>query len=65
MVDPSTESGPTLWVNPTAPGRAPENMDGTAAQIVAARHIWEEAVLTFHTFTSVQKALKKQIITVF
>jgi hypothetical protein len=23
MVAPATEAGPTLWVNPTAPGRAP------------------------------------------
>jgi hypothetical protein len=38
---------------------------GTAAQIGAARHIWEEAVLTFCTFNNVQQALKKQIITVF
>jgi hypothetical protein len=52
--------------NPTATGRAPENMDqGTAAQINAAIHIWEEAVLTFRTFNTVQQALKKQIITVF
>jgi hypothetical protein len=64
MVAPATAAGPKLWVNPTDPGRAPENMDGTAVQIVAARHIWEEAVLTFRTFTSVQQALKKQIITV-
>jgi hypothetical protein len=40
-------------------------MEGTAAQIGAARHIWEESVLTFRTFTSVQQTLKKQIITVF
>jgi hypothetical protein len=65
MVAPATEAGPTLWVNPTAPGRAPENMDGTSAQIGAARHIWEEAVLTYRTYTSVQQALKNQIITVF
>jgi hypothetical protein len=38
---------------------------GTAAQLSAARHIWEEAVLTFFTFNTVQRALKKQIITVF
>jgi hypothetical protein len=59
VVAPSTEAEPTLWLNPTAPGRAVENMDGTAAQVSAARHIWEEAVLTFRTFTSVQQALKK------
>jgi hypothetical protein len=66
MVAPETPEGPTIWVNPTVPGRAPENMDqGTAAQISATRHVWEEAVLTFHTFNTVQQALKKNIITVF
>jgi hypothetical protein len=44
------------------PGRAPANTDGTAAQISAARHIWEEDV---QKCTSVQQALKKQIISVF
>jgi hypothetical protein len=38
---------------------------GTAVQLSAARHSWEEAVLTFRTFNTVQQALKKQIITVF
>jgi hypothetical protein len=65
MFAPATEVGPTLWIIPTAPGRAPANIDGTAAQISAARHSWEEAVHTYRTFTSVQQALKKQIITVF
>jgi hypothetical protein len=65
MVAPATEAGPALWTSPTAPGRAPANTDGTAAQISATRHSWEEAVHTYRTFTSVQQALKKQIITVF
>jgi hypothetical protein len=65
MVAPATEVVPTLWVNPTAPGWATENTDGIAAQIGAARHNWEEAVLTYRTYTSVKQALKKQIITVF
>jgi hypothetical protein len=66
MVTPATEVGPTLWVNPTAPGQAPEIVDqGTAAQLSAARHVWEESVLTFRTLSTVQNALKKQIITVF
>jgi hypothetical protein len=64
MVALSIEAGSTLWLNPTAPWRSPENTDGTA-KIGASRHIWEEAVLTFRTYTSVQQALKKQIITVF
>jgi hypothetical protein len=65
MVAPETEAGHTLWISPTAPGRGPANTDGTAAQISAARYIWEEAVHTYRTFTSVQQALKKQIISVF
>jgi hypothetical protein len=52
MVSPATEAGPTLWVNPTAHGRAPGNTDDTAAQISTARHSWEEAVHTYHTYTS-------------
>jgi hypothetical protein len=40
-------------------------MDGTAAQISAAHHVWEEDVQTYGTYTSVQQALKKQIIRVF
>jgi hypothetical protein len=39
-------------------------MDGTAAQISAARHQWEEDVHTYRTCTSIQQALKKQIISV-
>jgi hypothetical protein len=65
MIAPKTVAGPTLWTTPQAPGRAPANTDGTAAQISAARHIWEEDVQTYHTYTSVQQALKKQIISVF
>jgi hypothetical protein len=65
MITPVTDAGPTLWVIPTAPGRAPANTEGTAAQISAARHIWEEDVQTYRTYTSVQQALKKQIISVF
>jgi hypothetical protein len=38
---------------------------GTAVQISAARHVWEEAILTVCTFNTVQQALKKQIINVF
>jgi hypothetical protein len=65
MVSLATEAGPTLWISPTTPGRAPANTDGTAAQISAARNSWEEALHTYHIFTSVQKALNKHIITVF
>jgi hypothetical protein len=65
IVAPATDADPNILVNTTAPGREPENTDGTAAQNGAARHIWEEAVLTYRTYTSVQQAPKKQIITVF
>jgi hypothetical protein len=65
MIAPTTNKEPTLWVTPNAPGRAPATTDGTAAQISGARHIWEEDVQTYQTCTSVQQALKKQIISVF
>jgi hypothetical protein len=65
MIAPTTDSGPTLLITQKAPGRAPANTDGTAAQISAARHIWEEDVQTYQTCTSVQQALKKQNISVF
>jgi hypothetical protein len=39
MVAPATYASPTLWVSPTALGRAPSNTDGTDAQISGARHI--------------------------
>jgi hypothetical protein len=64
-IAPKTDAGPTLWISPQAPGRAPANTDSTAAQISAARHAWEEDVQTYHTYTSVQQSLKKQIISVF
>jgi hypothetical protein len=65
MIAPNIESCPTLWTKPDAPGRASANTDGTAAQISAASHNWEEYVRTYQTYTSVQHALKKQIISVF
>jgi hypothetical protein len=65
IISPATASVPTLCTSPQAPGREPSNTDGTAAQISAARHIWEEDVQTYRTCTSVQQALKKQIISVF
>jgi hypothetical protein len=65
MIAPETGAGPTLWISPQAPGWAPANTDGTAAQISAARHVWEEDVQHYCTYTSVQQALKKQIVSVF
>jgi hypothetical protein len=54
MIAPEMDAGPTLWINPQAPGWAPANKDGTAAQTSAARHVWEEDVHTYRTYTSVQ-----------
>jgi hypothetical protein len=52
------------WDNPESPGRAPAKIDGgTAAQLLAELHRWEEAVVIFRTWTTVEQALKKQIIT--
>jgi hypothetical protein len=65
MIAPTTDAGPTLWKKPQAPGRDPANNNGTSAQISAARHIWEEVIQTYRTYTAVQQALKKQIISVF
>jgi hypothetical protein len=54
------------WINPEAPGRAPTEIDGgTASQLSSERHRWEEAVTTFRTSSTVEQALKRQIITVF
>jgi hypothetical protein len=54
------------WTNTESPGRSPtEITGGLAAQISAERHRWEESVTTFRTRSTVDQALKKQIITVF
>jgi hypothetical protein len=65
IIAPPTAGEPTFWETPNAPGRTPAKTDGTEAQISAARHIWEEDVQTYRKYTSVQQALKKQIICVF
>jgi hypothetical protein len=65
IIAPPTSGEPTLWETPNAPGREPATTDGTAAQISAARHVSEEDVQTYRKYTSVQQALKKQIISVF
>jgi hypothetical protein len=64
-IAPPTAGEPTFWETPCAPGRAPATTDGTAAQLSAARHVWEEDVQTYRTCTSVKQALTKQIIGVF
>jgi hypothetical protein len=45
-IAPPTAGDPTVWKTPNAPGRAPATAEGTAAQISAARHVWEEDVQT-------------------
>jgi hypothetical protein len=65
MIAPTTNGEPTCWITPQAPGRAPATTDVTAAQISTACHMWEEDVQTYRTCTSVQQALKKQIISMF
>jgi hypothetical protein len=54
------------WKNSESPGRAPTEIEGgTASQLSAERHRWEEAVTTFRNRATVEQSLKKQIITVF
>jgi hypothetical protein len=65
MIALTTADAPTFWVTPNSPGRAPATADGTSAQISAASHVWEEDVQNYRTYTSVQQALKKQIIGIF
>jgi hypothetical protein len=65
MIAPTADEEPTLSVTPIAFGREPSTTDGTAAQISAAHHMWEEDVQTYRTYTSLQQALKKKIISVF
>jgi hypothetical protein len=64
-IAPPTADAPTFWETQNAPGRSPETTDGTAAQLSAAHHVWEEDVQNYRTYTSVQKALNKQIISIF
>jgi hypothetical protein len=65
IIAPPTSEEPKLWTTSQDPGQAPATTDGTAARISAARHVWEEDVQTYWTCTSVQQALKKQLISVF
>jgi hypothetical protein len=64
-IAPPTAGEPTVWETPNIPGRAPETIDGISAQLRAARNVWEEAVQTYGTCTSVQQALKKKTTGVF
>jgi hypothetical protein len=57
MISPEIDAGTTLWVIPTAPGRATGNTDGTSPRLAQRE--------TYRIYTSVQQALKQQIITVF
>jgi hypothetical protein len=45
-IAPTKAGEPTFWETSNAPGRAPATTDGTAAQLSAARHVWEEDVQT-------------------
>jgi hypothetical protein len=56
----------TAWEKLEFPGRVPAEIEGggTAAQISANKHCWEDATNDFKTYNTVQSALKKQIITV-
>jgi hypothetical protein len=66
VIAPKGAKGPIIWTNPTYPWRAPAVLSqGTAAHLSAVRHYWEEDVITYRMFNTVQQALKKQIITVF
>jgi hypothetical protein len=54
------------WENPEAPGWGPKEINGgTTSQLAARRRHLEEAAITFRTWTTVEQALKTQIITVF
>jgi hypothetical protein len=64
-IAPTTNDRHTIWTTSPVPGRAPAATDGTAAQISAARHLLEEDIQTYRACTSIQQALKKQIISVF
>jgi hypothetical protein len=65
IISDTSYAGQTLWTSSQAPGRAPANTHGASTRISAARHIWAEDVQTYRPYTSVQQALKKQIISVF
>jgi hypothetical protein len=65
MIAPATADKTTILITSQAPGREPAAIDGTAAQISATHHNWEEDVQTYRTCTSVQQAPKKQIVSVF
>jgi hypothetical protein len=56
----------TAWVNLPFPGRTPVVIEGggTAEKISANKHRWEEVSISFKTYSTVQSALKKHIITV-
>jgi hypothetical protein len=54
------------WENPESPGGAPKESDrDNAAQLLAEHHRWEEDVVIFRTWTNLEQALEKQIITAF
>jgi hypothetical protein len=64
-INPPTSEAYKLCETANAHRRSPATTDGIAAEISEACNIWEEDVQTYHTCTSIQKVLKKQIISVF
>jgi 3-dehydroquinate dehydratase len=56
----------TAWENSEFPGQSPAAIEGggTATQISAEKHSWEDASTEFKNYNTVQSAMKKQIITV-
>jgi hypothetical protein len=61
----SNSRGTNILVNTKRPRAGTSNNGWNIGPISAARHVWEEDVQTYRTCTSVQQALKKQIIGVF
>jgi hypothetical protein len=53
-------------VNPESLGGVPNGIvGGTTDVLLVERHRWEQAVSIFRTWTSVEKELKKNVITAF
>jgi hypothetical protein len=63
-IAPPTADAPTFWETPNTP-RAGASNNGWNSGPTQRRHVWEEDVQTYRTCTSVQQALKKQIIGFF
>jgi hypothetical protein len=54
------------WVNPESQGGAPNEIFGNTVDVLLAEcHCWEESVIIFRTWTTMEQALKKQISKAF